>query len=126
MNDVTTSDCALKSRPMLNNHLPLCPWYLKEVDRLDRFPANRMVAVCSCDRKCLRARAEKALPSVRLERSVEEFKSQRAGTYRCKPVTIKVPVLERAKCNETTGLYEWRAALELVPVSCTCTWSDEQ
>lgn len=77
----------------------LCPHTFIEVERNDRYPFKLTQAVCNC------------ISCLGLYDNYDSFQ--------CTPWYIIKIALKRGVCL-SNGEYEWTAALEKVPISCSC------
>jgi hypothetical protein len=76
-----------------------CPHHYVDVLRQDRYPYQIKHAICNCV-KCL---GIKSLFS------------------RCVPINVAKPVLLKNSCR-ANGIFEWRFAMELIPIGCNCVY----
>ncbi len=92
----------LAGNALLNTPVPICPWHWLIAKREDRFPFQRPMAKCNCQ-KC---------------NAKTIFDSNRIQLSRCNPSFTLMPTLVREKVvddNEIWGFY-----LEEVATSCVC------
>ena len=87
---------------LLNSPVPICPWHWVITKREDRFPFQRSMVKCNCQ-KC---------------QAKTIFDSEKTQVSRCSPSYTLMPVLLRESVvdkNEIWGFY-----LEEVATSCVC------
>lgn len=85
----------LDASPVFLNERSLCPWDLVEDVNENRYPQILHFARCRCT-TCLDGR----------------------GNYECKPVSYRIPLLEK-RC--VSGVYQYVKTYLDLPVGCTCT-----
>ena len=97
------TECSMRKQFLFkSDEYSLCPHNFVEVERNDRYPFRIIHAVCNC-KKCLDPNSDNNL--------IENTK--------CLPNYILKPVLIKNGCLEN-GYYDWKIALEYVPISCSC------
>ena len=95
--------CDLVKMAEFSNVVSICPWHWSNIERQERFPFKRYVAICNCKHCQANTIFDKDIQKVSL----------------CKPEFSISPVLLRESINGE--LERWNFYLEEIPTSCVCT-----